>query len=87
MSEFIKANLNLNVRVKLTNYGRKIYYQQNDEMNERYGKEIIKPKYPKEDEDGCYTTQLWSLINLYGEYLRACAKLPFESEILIQKPN
>lgn len=64
-----KININENVKVKLTDYGKNIFYHQYDELNKTYGKEIIKPRYPKVDSDGYTSFQLWCFMNLYGSYI------------------
>lgn len=64
-----KININEYVKVKLTDYGKDIFYHQYDNLNKTYGKEIIKPSYPKVDSDGYTSFQLWCFINLYGRYI------------------
>lgn len=64
----ININLNEIVKVKLTDLGKEIFYHQHDEFNKRMGKEVIKPKYPREDEDGYSRFQLWYFIELYGNH-------------------
>lgn len=65
----IRINLNEPIKVKLTDLGRDIYYHRFDKFNERMGKEIIKPSYPKVDENGYTEFQLWLFINIYGPYM------------------
>ena len=62
-----RINLNDFIKVKLTDLGKDIYYHHYDEVNEFYGREICKPKYPEEDEDGYSKFQLWHFMQLYGE--------------------
>lgn len=68
----IKINLNEQVKFKLTDFGKDIYYHQFDDLNERIikngGKPIV-PHFPKEDENGYCEMQLWALMNLYGNYM------------------
>lgn len=68
MSKVI-INLNETVKVKLTNFGKEIFYHQYDFLNERCGKEVIKPSFPKTDEDGYTSFQLWGFIELYGAHI------------------
>ena len=63
----MKINLNEPVKVKLTNWGKEIFYHQYDRINKMAGKEICKPEYPKEDENGYTEFQLWCFMELYGE--------------------
>lgn len=65
----VHINLNESVKVKLTDYAKDIYYHQYDEVNKLAGKQIIKPSYPKVDEDGYATFQLWGFMRLFGPYI------------------
>ena len=67
--EPIRINLNEWIKVKLTDWGKEIYYHQYDKINHIAGKEICKPKFPKEDENGYTKFQLWDFMELYGEYI------------------
>lgn len=81
-------NVNDTVKVKLTHYGRELYYHQYDRVNKSYGRIAIPPAYPKVDNDGYSSFQLWNLMKLYGSYLSVAGTvenntLPFETSILI----
>ena len=67
--EPIRINLNEPIKVKLTDWGKEIYYHQYDRTNQIAGREICKPKFPKEDENGYTEFQLWCFMELYGEYI------------------
>jgi len=67
--EPIRINLNEPIKVKLTDWGKEIYYHQYDWTNRIVGREICKPKFPKEDENGYTEFQLWCFIELYGEHM------------------
>lgn len=67
--EPIRINLNESIKVKLTDWGKEIYYHQYDRINARFGKEIHKPEFPKEDENGYTKFQLWCFMELYGRYM------------------
>ena len=67
--EPIRINLNEPIKVKLTDWGKEIYYHQYDRTNQIAGREICKPKFPKEDENGYTEFQLWCFIELYGEHM------------------
>ena len=67
--EHIRINLNEPIKVKLTEWGKEIYYHQYDSVNRIAGREICKPKFPKEDENGYTEFQLWCFIELYGEHM------------------
>ena len=67
--EPIRINLNEPIKVKLTDWGKEIYYHQYDRTNQIAGREICKPKFPKEDENGYTDFQLWCFMELYGEHM------------------
>ena len=66
MSKQVKIHLNDSIKVKLTDHAKEIYYHRFDYINEKYGRIMINPHYPKEDEDGYTIFQLYQFINLYG---------------------
>ena len=68
-SKPLRINLNEWVKVKLTDLGKEIYYHQFDELNNTYGREIIKPSFPSEDKDGYTRFQLWEFMQLYGPHI------------------
>ena len=65
----IKINLNETVKVKLTDLGKYIYFHRFDAINARAGETVIQPRWPKIDENGYTTFQLWDFMNIYGEHL------------------
>lgn len=65
----IRINLNEPIKVKLTDWGKEIYYHQYDRTNQIAGREICKPKFPKEDENGYTEFQLWCFMELYGGHM------------------
>lgn len=65
----MRLNLNDNIKVKLTEHGKDIYYHQYDRTNLLLGREVCKPSYPKVDEDGYTTFQLWCFMELYGIHM------------------
>ena len=64
-----RINLNERIKVRLTDLGKDIYYHQFDNLNERAGRCVLKPVYPKTDEDGYTEFQLWVFIELYGRHI------------------
>ena len=64
-----RINLNERIKVRLTDLGKDIYYHQFDDLNERAGRCVCKPEYPKTDEDGYTEFQLWVFIELYGKHI------------------
>lgn len=67
--EKICINLNEPIKVKLTEWGKEIFYHQYDRANEIIGREVCKPSLPKEDENGYTEFQLWEFIELYGTHM------------------
>lgn len=67
--EPIRINLNESIKVKLTDWGKEIYYHQYDRTNQIAGREICKPRFPREDENGYTEFQLWYFIELYGMHI------------------
>ena len=67
--EPIHINLNEVIKVRLTDLGKDIYYHRYDMINEFAKEEVIKPKYPKEDENGYTKFQFWDFIALYGSHI------------------
>ena len=65
----MRINLNDPVKVKLTDWGKEIYFHQYDRVNKAVGREICKPRFPKEDEFGYTEFQLWRFMELYGEHI------------------
>ena len=65
-------NLNDFVKVKLTDYGKEIYYHKDDDFNEwrrQRGLKPFEPHFPKEDADGKSKFQLWDFMEIYGQYM------------------
>lgn len=72
-----KLNLNSRIRVKLTDYGKDIYYHRFDELNEyikQAGGKPFKPDYPVVDKDGYSEFPLWKFIELYGPHIHMAAE-------------
>lgn len=65
----MRINLNEPVKVKLTAWGKEIFYHKYDRVNKMAGIEVCKPTYPKEDENGYTEFQLWRFMELYGEHI------------------
>lgn len=68
-----KLNLNCIIKVKLTDYGKDIFYHQYDELNKKYGYIINKPRFPDVDSDGFSQFQLWYFMHVYGKHMMLAA--------------
>lgn len=64
-----RLNLNDRIKVKLTAFGKDIYYHQHDLANIVTERDLINPCYPKIDEDGYTEFTLWHFMELYGQYI------------------
>ena len=64
----VRINLNDNIKVRLTNLGKDIYYHQFDDLY-KILTNIGEPTFPKEDADGYTEFQLWYFIELYGKHI------------------
>lgn len=71
-------NLNYIIKVKLTDRGKDIYYHQHDRLNKSYGRELIKPSYPRVDSEGFTEFQLWRFIEIYGPYMHMTSPMILE---------
>ena len=84
----VKFNINNDVKVRLTQMGKDIFYHQYDELNKIYGRIVCEPHYPRVDKDGYSRFQLHKLMEMYGQHLHNGGSVehntsPFETEILI----
>lgn len=76
------VNLNQNIKVKLSDLGKEIYYHRFDEVNEKikcHGGKPITPTMPKVDAEGYTLFQIWQFMNLYGEYMTMCGERVLET--------
>ena len=69
----VKLNLNDQVKFKLTDRGKDIYFHQYDDLNEylkqKKGKKHFSQQMPKVDNDGYTKMQLWAFMELYGNHI------------------
>jgi hypothetical protein len=68
-----QLNLNCIIKVKLTDYGKDIFYHQYDELNKANGHTIIKPRFPDVDSEGFSQFQLWDFMYIYGKHMMLAA--------------
>ena len=86
----LKISINDEVKVKLTDFGIQILKERHDQLNKKIkesggkGIEFVL----RIDKDGYYKTQLYNLMNTFGEYMTVGSEgLPFEIEIEIEGGN
>ena len=68
-----KLNLNSIIKVKLTDYGKDIFYHRHDDINAsivQRGWKPIEPCFPRVDDEGFSKFQLWDFMNIYGDYFQ-----------------
>ena len=77
-----QLNLNSVIKVKLTDYGKDIFYHQYDYVNQyitAHKGKAIEPRYPDVDENGFTKFQLWDFFQIYNDYLvLGSNKMPIE---------
>ena len=82
------VNLNQNMKVKLSDLGKEIYYHRFDEVNKTiklHGGKPIEPKMPKVDAEGYTRFQMWQFMNLYGEYMTMSGERVLETlDVIIE---
>lgn len=78
-------NINHEVRVRLTNVGRKAHRENHDNLYKFMGEKANEFAYlpPKEDADGWSKWQLWELMREFGRCCGNGFPVPFETEIEI----
>ena len=81
----MKISIYDNVKVKLTDYGKELFYHRFDEINNNVGHVIVKPYYPNTDKDGYTTISLMELMEIYGKYVYVGGEKVFENYIEIVK--
>lgn len=81
----MKFNINHNVRVKLTDFGRQILREKFDETMEEFPHLTLNYTPPVEDAEGWSRWQLWCLMSELGSHLNMGCKLPFLPEIEIEE--
>lgn len=78
-------NINYSVKVKLTNFGKKIWFHKDDDFREKLEAMGLFPELPKVDDNGYSEIPLWELMKVFGSYMTTnqSQELPFETEIII----
>ena len=82
--KYVPFNLNEHVKVKLTDYGRKVHME--DHYNFWLDRNLPVQKYipPREDKDGWSSWQMWSLMESFGKYVGLGTKNVFDLGILVE---
>lgn len=82
-------NINDCVKVKLTDFGRKVHREEFDNLMQRLPPHAsLQYRAPREDADGWSEWQLWILMETFGRYCTLGGPEPFETTIIIpDKPD
>lgn len=86
MSELIPFNVNNMVRVKLTDHGRDLLRQEHQRKFAAYGDRFPYSE-PEEDAEGYSRWQLWDLMSKLGSNISLGCQMPFDSQIIMEKPG
>jgi hypothetical protein len=81
-------NINETVKVRLTEYGKKLHKQQWEDFWSSIGRlkeNLYEP--PEEDENGYVKFQMWDLMEKFGNHCGLCKELAFETVILIDEKH
>ena len=82
----LKVNANAGVKVKLTKLGVNILKHKHDELNAHIkdrGGEGFGEFTLRLDDDGYYSTQLWTLMQDFGPYMSIGSEPPFSLDIIV----
>jgi len=86
MNNFITFDINENVAVRLTDYGREIHKKDHEDFWKETGY-TMRYHAPVEDEEGWSQWQLWSLMNKFGPYIMMGSPPVFETTIRIENKS
>jgi hypothetical protein len=81
-----EVNVNMFVKVKLTDYGISILKEKHDNLNDAIKKNGGKGYGDFEvklDEDGYYRTQMWELMRDFGDTMSFSNRNPFDLNIIV----
>ena len=83
----IPFNVNDDVFVKITDYGKSCMAKDDLEFSRKYG-DILPARKIVEDADGWSRWQLWVLMQIFGKHVSMGQNNPFEMNIMIDyKPK
>jgi hypothetical protein len=81
-------NINCNVKVRLTKFGKELHKQQWEDFWRSIGRLDENPYTPpKEDENGFCEFQMWDLMEKFGNHCGLCKELAFDTIILIDEKD
>ncbi len=77
----IEFNVNQDVLVQLTEYGRSIHLNAHNDLNKLVPNKPLPYHPPKENEDGWSRWRMWSLMELFGPHINLSGPVPFKTGI------
>lgn len=86
VNNYTEFNINQNVCVKLTDFGKEILQRRREVFNDFLISRGEKPLYTdviETDKDGYTKLQLWEVMNIFGSYINIDEQMPFETTIRI----
>ena len=84
----MKINVNDNVRIKLTDKGRKVLEAKHHALYEQFPQLKKRPyEPPKEDAEGWSVWQLWCVMEAFGEFTRIGMDGCFETTMELVLPS
>ena len=75
-------NVNNSVKVKLTEKGLDIYWEDNRDLPEKIRPSINELRN-RVDKDGYHSFQMWSLMRIFGNHIGMCVDVPFDANMLV----
>ncbi len=86
MNKTKSFNINYNIKVRLTNYGKELHKKYWEDFWSSVGRLDEFPYVsPKEDENGYCEFQMWELMEKFGPYCGLGKEIPFDTVILINE--
>lgn len=79
----MKININDNVRVRLTDYGKEILRRNFYAWNTDFPQAFKEFALPKEDSEGWSLWQIWCLMETFCKFMPLGGEVPFHTEIEI----
>lgn len=82
----MKLNVNVQVKVRLTDIGINILRAKHDELKKTFNR-LGDFKSPPVDADGYSSFQLWGLMQTFGPHMGLGFNVPFETDIVIDSKD
>jgi hypothetical protein len=84
----MQFNLNEIVKVKLTDVGKKIFYELDKNFNWKISEIVDTSIYSNRiDNDGYVDMQMWEVMHLFGNHMKLGMDLPIEMNVILKSHN